>query len=158
MVLKHTTQSRKYFNQTHYRVKGKFAKRPIQREQIKYYSNNNIPEYVYNPQREEYEKMLYRAVITLNGVPIHSNASQGRPRYKSFSWAKIDYYENISILDMKKHLLQEIANHFNCKIDDLWFADSSTSVYGTAEWVDIEYPKPYRNSGSKFEGLEVGEY
>lgn len=133
---------RRYYN---YRVNGKFAKRPqiIYREQI--------PVEVWNPTTESYEKLTYRAVVTLNGVPIHSDRARGRPRYKNFSWAKIDYYENINIEEMKKHLLQEITNHFKCKIDDLWFYDGDGETY-----FDIEFAKPYR--GSHWEGLEYGEY
>jgi hypothetical protein len=147
MVLRKTQQSRQYFNQTHYREKGRFAKRP----QIKYYSNSQIPEKVYNPSSGSYEKLTYRAVVTLNGVPIHSDRARGTPRYKNFSWAKVDYYENINIDEMKKKLLQEIANHFRCKINDLWFNDGDGETY-----FDIEQPKPYR--GSHYEGLEYGEY
>ena len=154
MVLRHTTQSRAYFNQTHYREHGRFAKRPKPQE-IKYYSNTNMPEYVYNPEKEDYEKLTYRAVVTLNAVPIHSDATHGKPRYKNFSWAKIDYYENININDMCKHLLQEIAKHFHCKIDDLWFVNSDMSTIEPTDW-DVEYSKPYR--GSNWEGLEYGEY
>jgi hypothetical protein len=150
MVIKHTQQSRAYFNITHYRDnRGRFAKRPI--PQIKYYADNQIPEYVYNPEKESYEKITYRAVVTLNSVPIHSDRARGKPRYKNFSWAKVDYYENINIDDMKNHLLQEIAKHFKCKIDDLWFHDGDETCY-----FDIEFPKPYR--GSHYEGLEYGEY
>jgi hypothetical protein len=152
MVLRHTQQSRRNFNATHYRDEhGRFAKRP-QPQQIKYYDNqNDVPEYVYNPVKGGYEKIMYRAVVTLNSVPIHSDRARGKPRYKNFSWAKIDYYENINIDDMKKHLLQEIANHFHCKIDDLWFYDGDGETY-----FDIEMPKPY--NGSQWEGLEYGEY
>jgi hypothetical protein len=136
---------RQYYN---YREHGRFAKRP----QIKYYEQEqNIPEYTYNPATENYEKITYRAVVTLNGVPIHSDRARGRPRYKNFSWAKVDYYENINIDDMKTHLLQEIANHFKCKIEDLWFYDGDGETY-----FDIEFAKPYR--GSHWEGLEYGEY
>jgi hypothetical protein len=138
---------RQYWNQRN--AKGQFIKRPI--PQIKYYADNQIPEYVYNPEKESYEKITYRAVVTLNSVPIHSDRARGRPRYKNFSWAKVDYYENINIDDMKNHLLQEIAKHFKCKIDDLWFHDGDETCY-----FDIEFPKPYR--GSHYEGLEYGEY
>jgi hypothetical protein len=149
MVLRRTKQVKRIQATTQYRdSKGRFAKRP----QIKYYEQNqNIPEYTYNPATENYEKLTYRAVVTLNGVPIHSDRARGRPRYKNFSWAKVDYYENISIDDMKKNLLQEIANHFHCKIEDLWFYDGDGETY-----FDIEFPKPYR--GSIYEGLEYGEY
>jgi hypothetical protein len=159
MVLKHTQQSRQYFNQTHYRAKsgrgnsGSFAKRP---QQNKYYqNNNNIVEYKYIPEKEEYEKVMYRAVVTLNGVPIHSDKARGRSRYKNFSWAKVDYYENINIDDMKKNLLTEIAKHFHCTLNDLWFSDGIIP-WGETDWGDIEYPKPYH--GSQYEGLESGEY
>ena len=65
---------RKYYN---YRVKGRFAKRPQQPQQIKYYDNEqNIPEYVYVPEKEDYEKLTYRAVVTLNGVPIQSHINK----------------------------------------------------------------------------------
>lgn len=136
----------KYYN---YRGRnGRFIKRST----IIYYENNqNIPEYTYNPATESREKLTYRAVVTLNGVPIHSDRARGKPRYKNFSWAKVDYYENINIDDMKKHLLQEIANHFKCKIEDLWFYDGDGETY-----FDIEFAKPYR--GSIWEGLEYGEY
>lgn len=149
MVLKRTQQSRQYFNATHYRVKGRFAKRP--QPQIEYYRDyGNIPEYTYD-EEENRIKITYRAVVTLNGVPIHSDRARGKPRYKSFSWAKVDYYENINIDDMKKNLLQEIANHFHCKVEELWFYDGYGETY-----FDIEYAKPY--NGSHWEGLEVGEY
>ena len=148
MVLRKTQQSRQAFNAVHYRVKGRFAKRP----EIKYYDKfQGIPKERYNAYSNSYEKLKYRSVVTLNGVPIHSDKSRGRPRYKNFSWAKIDYYENINIEDMKNNLLKEIANHFRCKIDELWFYDGYGETY-----FDIEFPKPYR--GSKFEGLEYGEY
>lgn len=137
---------RQYWNQRN--AKGQFVKR----QQIKYYEQQqNIPEYVYNPEKESYEKITYRAVVTLNGVPIHSDRARGRPRYKNFSWAKVDYYENINIDKMKEHLLQEIAKHFHCKVDELWFFDGDGETY-----FDIEFPKPHR--GSHYEGLEYGEY
>ena len=136
---------RQYWNQRN--AKGQF----IKRQQIKYYADNQIPEYVYNPEKESYEKITYRAVVTLNGVPIHSDRARGRPRYKNFSWAKVDYYENINIDKMKEHLLQEIAKHFHCKVDELWFFDGDGETY-----FDIEFPKPHR--GSHYEGLEYGEY
>jgi hypothetical protein len=134
---------------------GRYIKR-TQRQQndIDYYSNTQIPEYRYDSEGNR-EKVTYRAVVTLNNVPIHSDKARGRPRYKNFSWAKVDYYENININEMKKHLLQEIANHFHCKIDDLWFVYNQVPEEPT-EWGDIEYPKPYR--GSIWEGLEYGEY
>lgn len=149
-MLKRTQQSRQYFNSTHNRESnGQFAKKRI--EPIQYYANNNVPEYVYNNDTEKYEKITYRAVVTLNGVPIHSDRARGKPRYKNFSWAKVDFYENINIKDMKQKLLQEIANHFRCKVDDLWFSDGDGETY-----FDIEQPKPYR--GAIWEGLEYGEY
>jgi hypothetical protein len=149
MVLRKTQQSRQYFNQTHKREKnGKFAKKT---PQIEFYENNdNVPEYIYNSDGNR-EKIIYRAVVTLNGVPIHSDKTRGRPRYKNFSWAKVDYYENIDITKMKTNLMQEIANHFHCKINDLWFEDGDGETY-----FDIEFPKPYR--GVIWEGLEYGEY
>jgi hypothetical protein len=149
LVLRKTQQSRQYFNKTHIRdSKGRFIKNP---QRIEYYpQNNNIPEYSYNLEGKR-EKVTYRAIVTLNGVPIHSDKARGKPRYKSFSWAKVDYYENININDMKKNLMQEIANHFHCKINDLWFYDGYGETY-----FDIEFPKPYH--GQHWEGLEVGEY
>jgi hypothetical protein len=138
---------RQYYNKRG--KNGRFIKR---QQQIEYYQgdNNNIPEYIYDNEGNR-EKVMYRAVVTLNGVPIHSDRKRGRPRYKNFSWAKVDYYENINIEEMKKHLLQEIANHFKCKIEDLWFNDGEDETY-----FDIEMPKPYK--GNQWEGLEYGEY
>jgi len=148
MLKRKTQQSRRYFNSTHKRDnKGRFISSQPKRE---YYSGSNIPEYITSPDGIK-EKMTYRAVVTLNGVPIHSDRKRGKPRYKSFSWAKVGSYEDIDIDDMKKKLLQEIANHFRCKVDELWFHDGDKETY-----FDIEYPKPYR--GSHYEGLEVGEY
>lgn len=149
MLKRKTQQSRKYFNATHKRdSRGRFAK--SQPEIVYYQNNDNIPEYIISSEGVR-EKITYRAVVTLNDVPIHSDKKRGRPRYKSFSWAKIDYYENIDIEKMKQNLMQEIANHFHCKINDLWFSgDDRFSYWG------IEYPKPYR--GNHWEGLEIGEY
>lgn len=153
MVLRKTQQSRQYFNSTHKRgSNGRFIKKEQFKPKIEYYTGSNIPEYTYNNEGQR-EKIMYRAVVTLNGVPIHSDKARGRSRYKSFSWAKIDYYENINISEMKKHLLEEIANHFHCKVYELWFNPYDND---NCEWGDIEYPKPYH--GEKFEGLEVGEY
>jgi hypothetical protein len=147
IIIANEIPERQYYNNRG--KNGRFIKRS--QPQIEYYQNNdNIPEYITDSEGNR-EKIMYRAVVTLNNVPIHSNRGRGRPRYKNFSWAKVDYYDNIDIEDMKKHLLQEIANHFHCKIGDLWFNDGDGETY-----FDIEFPKPYR--GNIYEGLEYGEY
>jgi hypothetical protein len=150
VLLRQTKQARRIRATTQYREKGRFAKKPQQQPKIEYYAGNNIPEYTTDNEGNR-EKITYRAVVTLNGVPIHSDKKRGRPRYKNFSWAKVDYYENIDIDKMKINLLQEIANHFHCKIEDLWFYDGYGETY-----FDIEMPKPYRSH--IYEGLEIGEY
>jgi hypothetical protein len=148
---------RRYYNRRN--RKGQFIKKT--QEQIEYYKEyNNIPEYGYNSATEHYEKLTYRACVTLNGVPEHSERYRGgREHYLNFSYVKVDYYENINIQDLKDKLMNGIAKYFHCNVRDLVYDSDGMEGIGDywKEYVclfDIEMPKPYR--GSFYEGLEEG--
>jgi hypothetical protein len=129
---------------------GRYIKKtqPIEYEQPQY---AHQIEYQYNPATEQREKVMYRAVVSLNNVPIHSNAKQGRPRYKHFTWAKTDYLENISIPKMKEAMLKEIAQKLHISVNEFWF-----DVDESASW-DIQNPFQTRSNYPE-EGMEFAEY
>lgn len=121
---------------------------------------SSIPEYTFNPATQEREKITYRACVTLNGVPEHSEKYRGgKEHYLNFSYVKVAFYEDINIEKMKEKLMEGIAKYFHCKVGDLIY--DSDGMEGIGDYwksyscmFDIEFPKPYR--GSFFEGMEEG--
>jgi alpha-galactosidase len=94
------------------------------------------------------EDINYRAVVTLNSVPIHSTPYN--PQYHNYTMTKIDKIGNINLKDMKKALLKYVGTCLHFDARDFWFEVEDDDVW------NVEEPRPYPY-GEISETFEEGE-